>query len=90
MIMSPSYNPVSKKIQGKFPLGYVRGVNFSNIHYISRSPKKLTSYSRLTSFFLTIVKLGYYVDNCGFQLIICKLLYGIVVNVHRNFNFILY
>ena len=32
-------NLVSKKIQGKFPLGHFRGVTSSQIHYISISPK---------------------------------------------------
>ena len=61
-------NPLSKKIQGNFPLGHFRGITLSKIHLYFEITQKLTSYSRLTSLFLTIVKLGYYIANCGFQL----------------------
>ena len=60
-------NSLSKKIQRNFPLGHFREVTLSKIHLYFEITQKVTSYSRLTSLFLTIVKLGYYIANCGFQ-----------------------
>ena len=62
-------NSLSKKIQGKFPLGHFRGVTLSKIHLYFDITQKITSYSRLTCLFLTIVKLGLYIANCGFIII---------------------
>ena len=66
------------------------GLAYLKFIHILISPKKITSYSRLTSLLLIIVKLGHYIATVASSFIIFKLLYGIVVILHTNDYLVLY